>query len=78
MPGELPSANTWLKEENRLVWKVDAYRLLGEDFVLEAESQTIRATPTTTSTVENDAYGTNPAFTVDVNELQINHSDHSV
>lgn len=41
MPGELLSANTRLKEENRLVWKVDAYRLLGEDFVLEAKSRTI-------------------------------------
>lgn len=29
MPGEMLSANTLLKEEDRLVWKVDAYRLLG-------------------------------------------------
>lgn len=39
MPGELLSANTLLKEEGRVIWKVDAYRLLGGNYVLEAESR---------------------------------------
>lgn len=39
MPGELLSTNTLLKEGDRLVWKVDAYRLLGGSYVLEAESR---------------------------------------
>lgn len=41
MPGELLSANTLLKEEDKLVWKVDAYRLLGGSYRLEAESRTM-------------------------------------
>lgn len=41
MPGKLLSANTVLKENDRLLWKVDAYRLLGEKYVLEAESRTM-------------------------------------
>lgn len=39
MPGELLSANTSLRENDRLVWKVDAYRLLGGNYVLKAESR---------------------------------------
>lgn len=41
MPGELISVNTTLNEENRWVWKVDAYRLLAGNYTLQAESRTM-------------------------------------
>lgn len=40
MPGTILSANTLLKEEELLVWKVDAYRILANDYLLTAESRT--------------------------------------
>lgn len=41
MPGKLISANALLEEDGRLVWKVDAYRLLGGNYILQAESRTV-------------------------------------
>lgn len=40
MPGQLISSNTTIKEDETLVWKVDAYRILADKFTLEAESRT--------------------------------------
>lgn len=39
MPGTLISVNTTLSEENKWVWKVDAYRLLAGNYTLQAESR---------------------------------------
>lgn len=39
MPGKLISTNAVQKEGERLVWKVDAYRLLGHDYTLNATSR---------------------------------------
>lgn len=40
MPGKMIQANTRLRDDHSLVWKVDAYRFLTHDYVLEAESRT--------------------------------------
>ena len=39
MPGELLSSNTVSAEDGMLVWKVDAYRVLADNYRLQAESR---------------------------------------
>lgn len=39
MPGELLSSNTVSAEDGTLVWKVDAYRVLADNYRLQAESR---------------------------------------
>jgi putative transmembrane protein len=39
MPGELLSSNTVSVEDGMLVWKVDAYRVLADNYRLQAESR---------------------------------------
>lgn len=39
LPGNVTQANTRLRDDHSLVWKVDAYRFLTHDYVLEAESR---------------------------------------
>ncbi|MDL2212882.1 hypothetical protein LJC21_01230 [Bacteroides sp. OttesenSCG-928-E20] len=39
MPGNVVQANTNLRENNALVWKVDAYRFLAHNYTLKAESR---------------------------------------
>ena len=41
MPGTITSTNTQLREDDLLVWKVDAYRILADNYLLTAESRTI-------------------------------------
>lgn len=40
MPGKVTSANTPLRDDESLVWRLTAYRFLTNDYVLEAESRT--------------------------------------
>jgi hypothetical protein len=40
MPGVVVAANTPFKNQDTLVWKVDAYRIFTGDYVLTAESRT--------------------------------------
>jgi hypothetical protein len=40
MPGELIDTNTALTDHHSLTWKVDAYRFLAHDYILQAQSRT--------------------------------------
>ncbi len=40
MPGKITRANTQLRDNDSLVWRLTAYRFLTHDYVLEAESRT--------------------------------------
>lgn len=40
MPGTVVEANTELRNQDALIWKVDAYRFLSHDYVLKAQSRT--------------------------------------
>ncbi|NDV83612.1 hypothetical protein D0T87_16700 [Bacteroides sp. 51] len=40
MPGKVINANTELRDNNAVVWKVDAYRFLAHDYMLQAQSRT--------------------------------------
>lgn len=41
MPGTIITANTELTEDGRLLWKVNAFRFLRDDYILSAESRTM-------------------------------------
>lgn len=41
LPGKVMAANTDLRNKDALLWKVDAFRFLADDYVLTAESRTV-------------------------------------
>jgi len=41
MPGSITQANTQLRDGNMLVWKVDAFRFLTDDYSLQAQSRVL-------------------------------------